>query len=161
MDDLSPDEIRRRATHEHLTFIANTPGQRSDSDRDLAQIGLYLLKENRKLEIKARLVDRLPFCSDHRDKVAGKPCRECEIEELRCKMRRLEARAEADEDEITEASKEISELLPGIGMEPCTRLETFTYYARLLAKVLVGARLRHDSVLDLLLKAKESDDAGI
>jgi hypothetical protein len=30
-----------------------------------------------------RLRERFPFCPDHRDKVAGLPCRECEIERLR------------------------------------------------------------------------------
>lgn len=40
-------------------------------------------KEEQVLRMKARLVDRLPFCPDHRDKVAGKPCRECLIETMR------------------------------------------------------------------------------
>ncbi|GAG97044.1 unnamed protein product, partial [marine sediment metagenome] len=42
--------------------------------------------ENKKLALKARAFDRLPFCPDHRDKVAGKPCRECEIERLQAAL---------------------------------------------------------------------------
>lgn len=37
--------------------------------------------EIKRLRLKGR-INRLPFCPDHRDKVAGKPCRECEIERL-------------------------------------------------------------------------------
>lgn len=36
----------------------------------------------RTLLLKARYADNAPFCPDHRDKVAGKRCRECEIEWL-------------------------------------------------------------------------------
>ena len=39
-------------------------------------------KEVAKLRLKERAHDGLPFCPDHRDKVAGKPCRECEVERL-------------------------------------------------------------------------------
>lgn len=39
--------------------------------------------ENEKLKLKARYADNAPFCPDHRDKVRGLPCRECEIERLR------------------------------------------------------------------------------
>ena len=42
-----------------------------------------LTAENKVLKLKTRLLDRLPFCPDHRDKVAGKPCRECQIEHLK------------------------------------------------------------------------------
>lgn len=38
------------------------------------------------LGLKTRALDRLPFCPDHRDKVGGKPCRECEIEHLQSLM---------------------------------------------------------------------------
>lgn len=48
-----------------------------------------LLADNAKLALKARLVDHLPFCPDHRDKVAGKPCRECEIERLTAIVERI------------------------------------------------------------------------
>jgi len=41
-----------------------------------------LKKLERELEIKSNCLNRLPFCPDHRDKVAGLPCRECEIERL-------------------------------------------------------------------------------
>ena len=47
-----------------------------------------LKRENEILSLKSRIIDRLPFCPDHRDKVAGKPCRECEVERL---QRRLDA----------------------------------------------------------------------
>lgn len=40
--------------------------------------------EQLKAQIRVRkaIMDRLPFCSDHRDKVAGMPCRECQVELL-------------------------------------------------------------------------------
>jgi len=47
-----------------------------------------LRRENKMLSLKARVHDRLPFCPDHRDKVVGLPCRECEIERLQGKLRR-------------------------------------------------------------------------
>jgi hypothetical protein len=36
-------------------------------------------KENLLLK---RIFSTFPFCPDHRDKIGGKPCRECEIERL-------------------------------------------------------------------------------
>jgi hypothetical protein len=39
-------------------------------------------KETAQLRLLIAFQDRSPFCPDHRDKVAGKPCRECEIERL-------------------------------------------------------------------------------
>jgi hypothetical protein len=43
--------------------------------------------------LKARVVDHLPLCPDHRDKVAGKPCLQCEVERLRSIMQKfLESR---------------------------------------------------------------------
>jgi hypothetical protein len=38
--------------------------------------------KNAVLSLKARVVDRLPLCPDHRDKVAGKPCLQCKVEWL-------------------------------------------------------------------------------
>lgn len=49
-----------------------------------------LEKQNKVLALKARLADRLPFCPDHRDKVSGKTCRECEIERLEKRVKELE-----------------------------------------------------------------------
>ncbi len=46
-----------------------------------------LERENMRLSLKARLVDRLPFCPDHRDKVRGLSCRQCEIERLLARLR--------------------------------------------------------------------------
>jgi len=40
-------------------------------------------KLNRKDELRKRYSENLPFCPDHRDKVKGLPCRECENERLR------------------------------------------------------------------------------
>lgn len=42
-----------------------------------------LRKELKIATLKAGYVDRLPFCADHRDKVAGQPCRECAVEQLK------------------------------------------------------------------------------
>ena len=40
------------------------------------------VKERKELELRRAQMARNPFCPDHRDKVYGKPCRECEIEHL-------------------------------------------------------------------------------
>lgn len=45
--------------------------------------------EKIELEMRRRFMHNLPFCPDHRDKVAGKFCRECEIERL---MKKSETR---------------------------------------------------------------------
>lgn len=39
-------------------------------------------KERGELEIRRAWMDRNPFCPDHRDKVQGLSCRQCEIERL-------------------------------------------------------------------------------
>ena len=57
----------------------------------LEQENTKLKRENEILSLKSRIIDRLPFCPDHRDKVAGKPCRECEVDRL---QRRLDAATE-------------------------------------------------------------------
>jgi hypothetical protein len=40
-------------------------------------------KDRAELELRRRQMASSPFCSDHRDKLKGKPCRECEIEHLK------------------------------------------------------------------------------
>jgi hypothetical protein len=53
-----------------------------------------ICKERHKAEVELNLrreqMSRFPFCPDHRDKVHGKPCRECEVEHLRECLKRLE-----------------------------------------------------------------------
>lgn len=39
-------------------------------------------KERAELELRRNQMKRYPFCPDHRDKVFGKRCRECEIEKM-------------------------------------------------------------------------------
>lgn len=51
--------------------------------------------EIKRLRLKARIHDRLPFCPDHRDKVAGLPCRECKIEELKDTIMRMRRRLQS------------------------------------------------------------------
>mgnify|MGYP003466418863 CR=1 FL=1 len=41
------------------------------------------------LKLRRRYMRALPFCPDHRDKVIGLPCRECEIERLKAIIRRV------------------------------------------------------------------------
>jgi hypothetical protein len=48
--------------------------------------------------LKARVVDRLPFCPDHRDKVAGKPCLQCEVERLTTAVKTVLREATGDLD---------------------------------------------------------------
>ncbi len=55
------------------------------------------------LKLKARIIERLPFCPDHRDKVAGKSCRECEIENLKRLLNN-------QDNKIRSASKKIAGL---------------------------------------------------
>ncbi len=78
-----------------------------------------IIKENKKLLLKSRIVDKLPFCPNHRDKVAGKSCRECEIENLK---RKLEERTFA--------------LHTAIGMAQESILPTPTHYKKW--RVLLG-----------------------
>lgn len=40
-------------------------------------------REMKELELRRAQMARQPFCPDHRDKVHGLACRECEIEHLR------------------------------------------------------------------------------
>ena len=47
--------------------------------RDLAEFLLHSQLVGTLL-LKAHYADRAPFCPDHRDKVIGKPCRECLVE---------------------------------------------------------------------------------
>lgn len=44
-------------------------------------------REYRELAMRRAYMRSLPFCADHRDKVKGKPCRECEIERLRLMLK--------------------------------------------------------------------------
>lgn len=46
-------------------------------------------KQERELELRRAYMQSLPFCPDHRDKVKGKSCRECEIERLKSVIRRI------------------------------------------------------------------------
>jgi hypothetical protein len=55
----------------------------------------HLLQERDIVQRKADLADRLPFCPDHRDKVAGKECRECEVAKLRGALDRVIDKANA------------------------------------------------------------------
>jgi len=41
----------------------------------------------KQLALKTRWLEGMPFCPDHRDKVSGKPCRECRIERLEAALR--------------------------------------------------------------------------
>jgi len=41
------------------------------------------------LQIRKEQITRMPFCPDHRDKVRGLPCRECEIERLNSIIKKL------------------------------------------------------------------------
>lgn len=40
-------------------------------------------REIKELELRRAQMKAFPFCSDHRDKVFRKPCRECQIERLK------------------------------------------------------------------------------
>lgn len=46
-------------------------------------------RQERELELRRSYMQALPFCPDHRDKVKGKPCRECEIERLKGLIRHV------------------------------------------------------------------------
>lgn len=65
----------------------------------------------------ARLVDGLPFCPDHRDKVAGLPCRECEIEQLRGALGRIRDYADGKRRSVTPLYHVRREALAALGEE--------------------------------------------
>ena len=74
---------------------------------------------------KGQAFMRLPFCPDHRDKVAGKPCRECEIERLR-----------AERDPLVETGTEMLRWLDFYGNEGIKPDDTeVTAFRAALAKV--------------------------
>ena len=73
---IDPDEDMSK------TMIGEMERLQAEVNDQKVKIG-RLEKENKVLRLKAEGFDRLPFCPDHRDKVRGKPCRECEIEWLR------------------------------------------------------------------------------
>ena len=57
-------------------------------------------------------LDGMPFCPDHRDKVAGKPCRECENERLRRALQsiaRLECPHYTQTDTFFRRAREIAQ----------------------------------------------------
>lgn len=47
------------------------------------------LMVNKELDLRRRYMAALPFCPDHRDKMKGLPCRQCEIERLQRENARL------------------------------------------------------------------------
>lgn len=67
------------------------------------------------LDHRRSVMSRFPFCQDHRDKVAGKECRECEIEQLRSLLSAREAaleKANAALLSMTDAIQKLLEVLP-------------------------------------------------
>lgn len=76
--------------------------------REAAEVIERLTKENATLSLKARVVDRLPLCPDHRDKVAGKPCLQCRIGRLTSLLQRLQDVAcEEDCEDIDRVLNEV------------------------------------------------------
>lgn len=61
----------------------------SDSFRIIKEQGEEITRLRIENELRRRQISRFPFCPDHRDKVLGKPCRECEIEQQRADNDRL------------------------------------------------------------------------
>ena len=88
--ELEPDEFAG-VSLERLVWEAEKVGGSSLAGIEIQRRFAALEQERKKLRLKARIVDRLPFCPDHRDKVHGKPCRECEVERLRAAIRVDEA----------------------------------------------------------------------
>lgn len=69
-----------------------------------------LRKENKILQLKARMVDRFPFCPDHRDKVTGKECRECEVERLDAHLKNWQDDCQAVRRDNTKLRAEVERL---------------------------------------------------
>lgn len=82
------DRTRLRAIADRLDALEADPGGYLAVGGFVSRIK-ELEAENARLRIKANYADRLPFCPDHRDKVAGKSCRECEIERVQRENARL------------------------------------------------------------------------
>jgi len=56
----------------------------------IKELEAELAKVKVELNLRREQMSRFPFCPDHRDKVHGKECRECEVEHLRRCLKRLE-----------------------------------------------------------------------
>jgi hypothetical protein len=57
---------------------------------DMKELEAELVKVKVELNLRREQMSKFPFCPDHRDKVNGKECRECEVEHLRGLLKRLE-----------------------------------------------------------------------
>ena len=77
-NELIVEEPGPEATWEHLEHIVKCVNAHPELTARIEELG----REAKILRKKVEAVERLPFCPDHRDKVARKPCRECRIESL-------------------------------------------------------------------------------
>ena len=64
-------------------------------------------KERIELEHRRSVMSRHPFCPDHRDKVQGLSCRQCEIERLTAKVAALSSAVPGDRDAPTSAERDL------------------------------------------------------
>ena len=48
-----------------------------------------IVRDEKELTLRRNQMSRFPFCPDHRDKVFGLPCRQCEIERLENLLKRI------------------------------------------------------------------------
>ena len=63
---------------------------KAGSEIRISDLEAELAKVKVELNLRREQMSRFPFCPDHRDKVHGKECRECEVEHLRGCLKRLE-----------------------------------------------------------------------
>ena len=76
-------------------------------------------KERMELELRRDQMARSPFCSDHRDKLRGLSCRQCEVERLSAKLRATTATPAAREaaaGESRETAKYDDVLIPFVAL---------------------------------------------
>ena len=57
--------------------------------QELSEANTKIIQLERELRVRKQIMDNEPFCPDHRDKVSGLPCRECEVERLSMALRRI------------------------------------------------------------------------
>ena len=85
------DVDRERALESELAAASEAFAEQDIKRHNrIKELEAELAKVKVELNLRREQMSRFPFCPDHRDKVHGKECRECEVEHLRGCLKRLE-----------------------------------------------------------------------
>lgn len=83
------EKKRLRELKENLHAAAEAHAEKEiKSFNRIAELEAELAKMKTELNLRRNQMSQFPFCPDHRDKVHGKECRECEVEHLRACLKR-------------------------------------------------------------------------